>query len=83
MNATVEEVDWNALAFERMSRVLGEANVQSIMKQGLEQSGLDALRTADDLYRFAQQLLAMPGFAKTVGGMLSLQAVMHGGGPRA
>lgn len=81
MSAVPEAVDWNALAFEKLRKVLGEERARSAMQRALQLTEIDSLRSADDLYRFAQELTAMPGFVRAVGGMLSLHAVMAGAGP--
>jgi len=81
MSALPDGHDWNGLALEKLSKVLGDAKARETMESALQKSGLPALRSADDLYRFAQELTAMPGFARAIGGMLSLQAVMRGAQP--
>jgi hypothetical protein len=83
MNPPAEVTEWNDLALEKMSKVLGAENAHQTMRIALKKLGLDTLRTADDLYRFAQELTAMSGFTRVVGGVLSLQAVMRGARPDA
>jgi hypothetical protein len=81
MSSLAEVTDWNGLALEKLSKVLGESKARETMESALQKTGLPTLRSADDLYHFAQELTAMPGFARAIGGMLSLQAVMRGAHP--
>ncbi|MBV9493199.1 MAG: hypothetical protein JOZ54_03050 [Acidobacteria bacterium] len=81
MTAIPHTIDWNAVATEKLTRILGADNGRSTMTRALELSGLQSLQSADDLYRFAQELTAMAGFARAVGGMLSLEAIMRGARP--
>ena len=51
------------------------------MSELLGELRLTALTSADDLYRFGARLAAQGGFAGAVGGLLSVHAVIRGGGP--
>lgn len=81
MTAIPQQTDWNAVAVEKLTRILGAETGRSTMTRALQLSGLQSLQSADDLYRFAQELTAMSGFARAVGGMLSLEAILRGARP--
>ena len=81
MTVAPETMDWNAFALEKLSGVLGDQKARGTMDLALRQAGLPSISSAADLYLVAQQLAAMDGFVRAVGGMLSLQAVMRGARP--
>ena len=70
-------VDFRALAVEKMDRVLGRSRARQLLARILADTGL-TLTTADDLYAFSAELAKLPGFEGAVGGMLSVEAVLHG-----
>ena len=64
-----------------MSAVLGSvARRAAADKHPLATGG--SLETADDLFAFAAELARYGGFEGAVGGLLSVQAVLHGGKAR-
>ena len=74
---TPPEVDFRQLAMDKMNRVLGESRARQLTTRILAETGL-TLTTADDLYAFSGELAKLPGFEGAVGGMLSVEAVLHG-----
>ena len=73
--------DWNDVAHAKLAAVLGAAKAEALMSELLGELRLTALTSADDLYRFGARLAAQGGFAGAVGGLLSVHAVIRGGGP--
>lgn len=80
--APTEDVDFEALAIGRMSNVLGPSTARRVFKEVMEEAGLGKLRSADDLYAFAQRLTMRGGFEAAVGGLLCVAAVMRGAASR-
>jgi hypothetical protein len=74
--------DWDGLAFGKLSNVLGADQARRIMSETLARLGLAHLTSADDLYRFAQEVGRLGGFASAVGGLLGVTAVMRGANAR-
>ncbi len=70
--------DWNEVAHAKLSAVVGEEKAGALMRALLHELNVDALTSADDLYRFGQRLSAKGGFAGAVGGLLSVHAVIRG-----
>lgn len=66
------------LALDTLTRVLGVERARRIYADTLNSAALGELRTADDLYTFAQQLSTRGGFEAAVGGLLSVAAVLRG-----
>jgi hypothetical protein len=69
---------WERVALEKLIRVLGEHSGRTLYAHGLRELGLDTLRSPQELHRLAQWLTRQPGFAATVGGLLSVHAVING-----
>lgn len=69
---------WERVALEKLIRVLGERPGRALYAEGLLALGLDAVTSPQELHRLAQWLTRQPGFAATVGGLLSVHAVIHG-----
>lgn len=74
---TIPASDWNSVALGKLTKVLGERAGRELMKEGLLELGVDELRSAGDLRRFANRLAAKGGFAAAVGGLLNLHATMY------
>ncbi len=77
-----EESEFQRLAWEKMSAVLGESRAERLLTSILSTTG-GSIETADDLFAFAAELARYGGFEGAVGGLLSVQAVLHGGKARA
>lgn len=77
----VEEDAFRRLALEKMSAVLGASRAEKLLESILASTG-GSLETADDLFAFATELARYGGFEGAVGGLLSVQAVLHGGKAR-
>jgi hypothetical protein len=69
---------WERVALEKLIRVLGEHPGRALYAEGLRQLGLESVRSPQELHRLAQWLTRQPGFASTVGGLLSVHAVING-----
>lgn len=69
---------WERIALEKLTRVLGEAPGRALYATGLRELGMRSVASAEELHRLAQWLTRQPGFAATVGGLLSVHAVIHG-----
>lgn len=67
-----------ALAFEKMSRVLGPTRAQQLRTQVMTEAGLTRIADAEDLLRFAKVLMTRSGFEGSVGALLSVQASIRG-----
>lgn len=76
--ATQESDALEALAREKMSRVLGASRAAQLYAQVMAEVRLSELRDADDLMRFAQALAARGGFEGSVGALLCVQATIRG-----
>jgi PAS domain S-box-containing protein len=66
-----------ALAREKLARVFGPPQADSLLRRHLGEMGIPALRTMDDLDRFAERLKARGGIEAAVGAALSVQMVMR------
>jgi hypothetical protein len=75
---TAPPTDWTAVARTKLVTVLGPAKGETMLAHVLQALGTDVLRSADDLYRFAQVLATQSGFAGAVGEMLSVHALLRG-----
>jgi hypothetical protein len=73
--------EWDSLAREKLSAVLGGHRAEQIMGQVFRSMGVRTLNSAQDLYVFGQQVVAMGGFEGAVGALLSTLAVMRGASP--
>ena len=71
------EINFHDLALEKMSSVLGASRAHQLLAQVLADTELQ-ITTADELHAFSRELARLPGFEGAVGGMLSVQAVLHG-----
>ena len=69
---------WERIALEKLTRVLGEAPGRTLYVDGLRELGLSTVASPQELHRLAQWLTRQPGFAATVGGLLSVHAVING-----
>lgn len=74
----MNESRWNDVALAKLSNVLGNDKAREVHAAGLRIVDLEELRSPDDLYRFAQHVMTLGGFAGTVGALLSVHAVIHG-----
>jgi len=72
------ESRWNDVALAKLTNVLGNIKARDIHAAALRAIELDNLRSPNDLYRFAQHVMTLGGFAGTVGTLLSVHAVVHG-----
>lgn len=72
---------WDEVALEKLSNVVGSARAEEVFARTLRDLNLDQLRSADDLYSFAQQVRKLEGFVGAVGALLSVHAVIQGAGP--
>lgn len=71
--------EWHAVAAAKLAAVLGDAKGEVALDGALRATGLARISTASELYRVAQHLSALDGFAAAVGGLLGVHAIMHGG----
>jgi hypothetical protein len=69
---------WERVALEKLTRVLGERSGRALYAEGLSALGLETVTSPQELHRLAQWLTLQPGFAATVGGLLSVHAVING-----
>lgn len=70
------------LALEKLTRVLGAAEAGRVYALTLEATGLEEIRTVEDLHEFGQRLSARGGFEAGVGGLLVIAAMLRGAGRR-
>lgn len=73
--------EWDELARTKLTKVLGPAEGESVMRTALAESGLTSLESVDDLHRFSQAVIGRGGFAAAVGAMLALMATLRGASP--
>jgi PAS domain S-box-containing protein len=66
-----------ALAREKLARVFGPAQAETLLARLLGEMGLAALTTMEELDRFAQRLKARGGIEAAVGSALSVQMLMQ------
>ncbi|MEO7329870.1 MAG: hypothetical protein ABI193_14930 [Minicystis sp.] len=69
---------FSELALSKLTHVLGDERGRRVFHETLIRSGLTDLRTADDLFAFAQHLSRSTGFEAAVGGLLSVAALLRG-----
>jgi len=69
---------WDDVALAKLTSVLGPEKGRATREELFAELGISSLASPDDLYTFAQRLLARGGFAAAVGGLLSVHAVIHG-----
>lgn len=70
--------EWDRLAREKLTKVLGAPQGEVVMRESLAAAGLAGLRSAEDLHRFALAVSSRGGFAGAVGAMLGLMATLRG-----
>jgi hypothetical protein len=78
-----EDTTLEQLALDKLTRVLGAPEGRRLFHKTLAKSGLTAIRTADDLYLFGDQLSRESGFASAVGRLLTVAAVLRGSSGRS
>jgi PAS domain S-box-containing protein len=66
-----------ALAWEKLARVFGPAQAETLLTAFLQEMGIPALATMDELDRFAQRLKARGGIEAAVGAAISVQMLMQ------
>ena len=66
-----------ALAREKLPRIYGPAQAETLLPRLLEEMGIAALTTMEELERFAQWLKARGGIDAAVGAALSVQMLMR------
>ena len=70
--------EWDELALDKLTRVLGRQQGERILQRTLSALGRPSLASEQDLYTFGQLVVAEEGFAGAVGALLSTIAVMRG-----
>lgn len=75
MNETPQEL--HELVLGKLSRIVGLAQAERELASALEQSGLEAIRSIDDLARVSEILRQREGFVATVGALLSVEVAMR------
>lgn len=70
-------------ALRKLVNVLGAERAAEIERQTLARIGLAVLRTPDDRYRFASDLMQQGGVLASIGRAMRIQAVLHGATERA
>ena len=68
----------DALARQKLDKVLGEAKGASLYLAVLKEAGLARLVTPEDLLRFGRALERRGAIAGSIGSLLSVQAVLRG-----
>jgi len=69
--------DWHGVALAKLTHVMGERAGPELAVSVLRELGLEKLRSAEDLRRFASMLSSKGGFAAAVGGLLGVHAAMY------
>ncbi len=70
--------DFHDLAVSKLARIFGDEKAQQLVREIINESGMAAIATAQDLLIFSTALRSRGGFESTVGAMLGLQAVLRG-----
>ena len=78
MNPTT---DWDDLARTKLARVLGPSEGEVVFARTISKLGKHRLRTADEVYQFAQILKLETPVIAAIGSMLALSAVIRGADP--
>jgi hypothetical protein len=73
--------EWDDLARTKLVRVLGVSEGELVFARTLPKTGKPHLRSANDVYEFAQFLKTEAPVIAAVGSMLALAAVMRGADP--
>jgi hypothetical protein len=66
-----------ALAREKLARIYGPAQAETLLPRLLGEMGIGALTTMEDLGRFAERLKARGGIEGAVGAALSVHMLMQ------
>lgn len=69
---------WDVAAHAKLASVLGPAKAEQLTAKVLASMGRESLGSANELYDFAQRLIAEGGFVGAVGGLLAVHATIHG-----
>jgi hypothetical protein len=75
-------VDWDDLTRTKLVRVLGASEGEDVFARTLEKLGKRRLRSAIDVYQFAQVLKNETPVVAAIGSMLALTAVLRGADPK-
>ena len=75
-------VDWDELTRTKLVRVLGASEGEDVFARTLEKLGKRRLRSATDVYQFAQVLKTETPVVAAIGSMLALTAVIRGADPK-
>lgn len=73
--------DWDDLVRTKLARVIGPSEGEVVFARTMSKLGKHRLRTADEVYRFAQMLKQETPVIAAVGSMLALSAVIRGADP--
>ena len=73
--------DWDDLARTKLARVLGPSEGEAVFARTMGKLGKHRLRTADEVYQFAQLLKQENPVIAAIGSMLALSAVIRGADP--
>lgn len=79
MSATTS--DWEDLARTKLARVLGVSEGEAVFTRTMAKLGKHYLRSADEVYQFAQILKQESPVIAAIGSMLALSAVIRGADP--
>jgi len=74
----VPSAELQALALEKMTKILGEDKGRDLFGSVLTELGMERIRTADDLYRFSTALSRHGTMEKAVGAILGFNALKKG-----
>jgi hypothetical protein len=73
-----EPSPWEAVAREKLARVLGPTQGVQMFNNVMAEVGLSHLATADDLVRFADHLGRREGFVRALAAVLRTHALLRG-----
>ena len=77
-SAAPDHSAWDAVAREKLARVLGTSQGSKLFQEVLAELGVPQLSSANDLLRFGERLEVRQGFVRALGVVLRTHALLRG-----
>lgn len=74
-----DDLELHALVVQKLTKIFGEARMQILLAEILEELAIARVATLPDLRAVSEALQRRGGFEATTGAMLAVQAAMRGG----
>ncbi len=79
MTAGAAESPWHAVAREKLVRIFGPLRGEQLLRDVLQELGLETIASVNDLAAVGDRLSAMGGFVGSLGVVLKTHASLRGG----